>query len=195
MTCRTGCLYQAELLNLHRLRFCLLLYRSFQRIFSYHENTALHRTTRSASEVAPLIRTTKGQQPLKILQMFFQITCQDILFGAKLAQKSLCFGLLICLHCLSQYLSVKLKRRYLRFTRVYAVFYLLCAYTSIFTLYMPKTLPYHGFFMQNTVSLYRFPLYRDIRKRCCVVFFFPRLKERFRLSLRAFCLGFRAFSA
>lgn len=125
LTCRTGCLYQDEILNLHRLRFCLLFYRSFQRIFSCHENTALHRTTRSASEVAPLIRTTKGQQPFKILQMFFQITCQDILFGAKLAQKSLCFGLLICLHCLSQYLSVKLKRLYRRFTRVSAVFYLL----------------------------------------------------------------------
>ncbi len=100
LTCRTGCLYQAELLNLHRLRFCLLLYRSFQRIFSCHENTALHRTTRSESEVAPLMRTTKGQLPLKILQIFFfQITCQDILFGAKLAQKSLCFGFLICLCC------------------------------------------------------------------------------------------------
>lgn len=196
LTCRTGCLYQAELLNLHRLRFCLLLYRSFQWIFSCHENTALHRTTRSASEVAHLIRTTKGQLPLKILQIFFfQITCQDILFGAKLAQKSLCFGFLICLYCLSQYLSIKLKRLYRRFSRVSAVFYLLCAYTSIFTLYMPKILPYHGFFMQNTVSLYRFPLYRDIRKRCCVVFFFPWLKERLRLSLRAFCLGFRAFSA
>lgn len=95
--------------------------------------------------------------------------------------------------CLSQYLSIKLKRRYLRFTRVYAVFYLFCAYTSIFTLYMPKILPYHGFFMQNTVSLYRFPLYRDIRKRCCVVFFFPRLKECLRLSLRAFRLGFEHF--
>lgn len=96
LTCRTGCLYQAELLNLHRLRFCLLLYRSFQRIFSYHENTALHRTTRSASEVAPLIRTTKGQLPLKILQIFFfQITCQDILFGAKLEQKNGCD--LVCL--------------------------------------------------------------------------------------------------
>lgn len=119
-------LYQAELLNLHRLRFCLLLYRSFQWIFSCHENTALHRTTRSASEVAHLILTTKGQLPLKILQIFFfQITCQDILFGAKLAQKSLCFGFLICLYCLSQYLSVKLKRLYRRFTRVSAVFYLL----------------------------------------------------------------------
>lgn len=158
LTCRTGCLYQAELLNLHRLRFCLLLYRSFQRIFSYHENTALHQTTRSASEVAHLIRTTKGQLPLKILQIFFfQITCQDILFGAKLAQKSLYFGLLICLYCLSQYLSVKLKRLYRRFTRVSAVFYLLRRIDVSLPLFIYK---------KPAVSCFRYAKYGDPISGC-----------------------------
>lgn len=57
-------------------------------------------------------------------------------------------------------------------------------------LYIPKSQPYRVFGMQNTVTRYQ-----DVRKRRCVVFFFPWLKERLRLSLRVFCLGFRAFSA
>ena len=57
-------------------------------------------------------------------------------------------------------------------------------------LYIPKSQPYRVFGMQNTVTRYQ-----DVRKRCYVVFFFPWLKECLRLSLRAFRLGFRAFSA